>query len=136
MRRRICPTFYIQHFTPEIHLSPLHPPRIRTAIRTDHMIRRHGERQQRSTFLAGNGLAVHVNREAARFAHDLLRAGEGFDVRAALSAMTLFAFMRLHFIVFCVQAVKLQEFFSISRGEVREPRLTERCIFHAQGNGL
>ena len=112
----------------------LHPPRIRTAIRTHHMIRRNRERQQRSTLLAGDGLAVHVYREPARFTYHLLGTGERFHIRAATAAMALLRFMRLDFVIFRIQAVELQDSFSVRGGKVREPCLAEGRIFHAQGN--
>ena len=112
----------------------LHPPRIRTAIRTHHMIGRNRERQQRSALLAGDGLTADIQCEAARFANHLLRAGERFNVRAATAAVTLFAFMRLNFIIFGIQAVEFQDSFPVRGGEVGEPGLAEGRIFHAQGN--
>ena len=104
---------------------PLHPPRICTAIRAHHVVCRYRKRESCSAFLAGDGLAVYVYREAARFAYHLLRAGERFDVRATTAAVTSFAFMRPHFIIFGVQAIELQELFPVRGGEVREPGLAE-----------
>jgi hypothetical protein len=89
--------------TPTIFLSmtlALHSSCICTAIGTYDIVYRNWERQKRAAFLAGDGLAVHVNRKAAGFAHHLLCARERFDVRAATAAVTLFAFMRLYFIIF------------------------------------
>src|SRR5688572_27923142 len=87
--------------------SLLHAARVRTAIRTNQAIRRNREREGCSALLAGNGLAVHVNGEAACFTDHLLRTGERFDIGAATAAVTSFAFMRPHFIIFGMQAVEL-----------------------------
>ncbi len=59
----------------------------------------------RSALLAGDGMTVHVNGEAARFTHHLFRALECFEFRAALTDVTLLRFVRLDFIIFGIQTV-------------------------------